>query len=238
MINAAIRLSLLISILGCANTQMNIEGPSGGDYLTALSAIEYDRSPPTGSIFADSMKSRQFGYRRNFSVGDILNVVLGEITQEQRSSGLNLSKEVSNSPLSQIQPAFFNSPDVATDPSFSSRFKRVMKNLSFTEQKRSDKGIGTADQAASLSGAVAVIVTKVLENGNLFVEGKKVLALSEGSEEVFISGVVTPDAVQPDNTILSSRIAQASIVYRGKGDVTDVATANWGSRMFNKLWPI
>ena len=117
------------------------------------------------------------------------------------------------------------------------RYKRVLKNLTFTEQNRSDKGVGTADQAASLSGAVAVIVTKVLDNGNLFVEGKKVLALSEGSEEVFISGIITPKDVQPDNTILSSRIAQASIVYRGRGDVADVATASWGSRLFNKLWP-
>ena len=80
-------------------------------------------------------------------------------------------------------------------------------------------------------------MTRVLGNGNLFVEGKKVLALSEGSEEGFISGVITPKDVQPDNTILSSRIAQANIVYRGRGDVTDVATANWGSRIFNRLWP-
>ena len=60
---------------------------------------------------------------------------------------------------------------------FENHAKRVLKNLTFTEQNRSDKGIGTADQAASLSGAVAVIVTRVLGNGNLFVEGKKVLAL-------------------------------------------------------------
>ena len=150
---------------------------------------------------------------------------------------MNLSKEVSISPLSQIQPKFFNSPTIESQGGFENHAKRVLKNLTFTEQNRSDKGIGTADQAASLSGAVAVIVTKVLGNGNLFVEGKKVLALSEGSEEVFISGVITPKDVQPDNTILSSRIAQANIVYRGRGDVTDVATANWGSRIFNRLWP-
>ena len=53
-------------------------------------------------------------------------------------------------------------------------------------------------------------MTKVLDNGNLFVEGK-VLALSEGSEEVFISGIITPKDVQPDNTILSSRITQADV---------------------------
>ena len=143
---------------------------------------------------------------------------------------------MSNSPLSQIQPAFFNNPKRNLSR-FYEPVQASTKESDVTEQNRSDKGIGTADQAASLSGAVAVIVTKVLDNGNLFVEGKKVLALSEGSEEVFISGIITPKDVQPDNTILSSRIAQASIVYRGRGDVADVATASWGSRLFNKLWP-
>ena len=88
-----------------------------------------------------------------------------------------------------------------------------------------------------MNGAIAVIVTRVFPNGNMFIEGKKQLALSEGQEEIFISGVITPKDVQPDNTVLSSRIAQASIAYRGKGDVTNVATANWGSRIFNRLWP-
>ena len=237
MISLLSRLLLLGLVVGCSSSRPVIEGPSPGDYLSALPLMEYQQDAPTGSIFADSKRSKAFGYRKNFTVGDILTVVLGESTQAQRSSGLNLSKEVSISPLSQIQPKFFNSPTIESQGGFENHAKRVLKNLTFTEQNRSDKGTGTADQAASLSGAVAVIVTKVLGNGNLFVEGKKVLALSEGSEEVFISGVITPKDVQPDNTILSSRIAQANIVYRGRGDVTDVATANWGSRIFNRLWP-
>ena len=82
-----------------------------------------------------------------------------------------------------------------------------------------------------------MIVTHLLPNGSMFIEGKKELVLSEGSEEIFISGIITPKDIQPDNTVLSSRIAQANITYRGQGDLADVATANWGSKFFNKLWP-
>ena len=133
-------LILLASFLfaGCANNRMAIEGPSTGEYMAALPLMEYQESS-TGSVLQDSRRSRAFGYRKNFAIGDILTVVLGESTQAQRSSGINLSKEVSNSPLSQIQPAFFNSPEVATSPGFTNRYKRVLKNLTFTEQNRSDK---------------------------------------------------------------------------------------------------
>jgi len=197
--------------------------------------MSYESPAATGSIYRDQMRSSQFGFRKNFSMGDIITVVLDESTQAQRSSGINMTKEVSNLPLSQLQAAFGNALPINSDPEI--RLKRGLKALSFTEQKRSDKGLGTADQAASLNGAVAVIVTRVLPNGTLFVEGKKDLVLSEGREEIYISGLVMPDDVQPDNTVLSSRIAQASIAYRGKGDLADVARASWGTKVFNKIWP-
>ena len=184
--------------------------------VKAMPVFDYEERPKTGSIFMDQSSSRSFGFRRRFELGDVITVVLDESTQAQRSSGINTTKEVTNSPLSQLQKVFGND---------------------FSDLKRSDKGVGIADQAASLSGAIAAIVTHLLPNGSMFIEGKKELVLSEGSEEIFISGIITAKDIQPDNTVLSSRIAQANIVYRGQGDLADVATANWGSKFFNKLWP-
>ena len=112
-----------------------------------------------------------------------------------------------------------------------------MKGLDYLDQNRSTKGVGTSDQTGSLNGALAIIVTRVLPNGTLFVEGKKDLVFSEGREEVYVSGLVKPDDVQPDDTVLSSRIAQASIAYRGQGELADVAKNSWGTKVFNKIWP-
>jgi len=208
-------------LAGCSSA-----GPENSGYESSLAkampVFDYEDRPKTGSIFTDQSSSRSFGFRRRFALGDIITVVLDESTQAQRSSGINTSKEVTNSPLSQLQKVFGNSH---------------LKALDFGDLSRSDKGVGIADQAASLSGAIAVIVTHLMPNGSMFIEGKKELVLSEGSEEIFISGIITPKDIQPDNTVLSSRIAQANIAYRGKGDLADVVTANWGSRFFNKLWP-
>ena len=201
----------------------------------AMPVLQYEESMVSGSIYRDQPRSTQFGFRKNFGVGDILTVVLNESTQAQRSNGINTTKEVSNSPLSQLKAAFGNNLPVDTGTEI--LIKRGLKALTFTDQNRSSKGIGTSDQAGYLNGALAVIVTRVLPNGTLFVEGKKDLMFSEGREEVYVSGLVMPDDVQPDNTILSSRIAQASIAYQGNGELADVAKSNWGTKVFNKIWP-
>ena len=203
--------------------------------VKAMPVFDYEDRPKTGSIFMDQSSSRSFGFRRRFELGDVITVVLDESTQAQRSSGINTTKEVTNSPLSQLQKVFGD--DLTKTNTIKNRIQRGLKGLDFSDLSRSDKGVGIADQAASLSGAIAVIVTHLLPNGSMFIEGKKELVLSEGSEEIFISGIITPKDIQPDNTVLSSRIAQANITYRGQGDLADVATANWGSKFFNKLWP-
>ena len=98
------------------------------------------------------------------------------------------------------------------------------------------KGRGTANQAASLNGAIG-FSNQVLPNGNLVIQGQKRLSLSEGSETVRLSGIVSASDIQPDNTVLSSRIAGAQIAYQGTGELADFAKVNWGTRFFNKVWP-
>jgi len=200
----------------------------------AMPFLDYKEQPITGSIYRDQPRSTKFGFRRSFVVGDILTVVLNESTQAQRSNGINTVKEVSNSPLDQLKAVFGNE---LVGTSTGMRLKRGLKGLDYLDQNRSIKGVGTSDQTGSLSGALAIIVTRVLPNGTLFVEGKKDLIFSEGREEVYVSGLVKPDDVQPDDTVLSSRIAQASIAYRGQGELADVAKNSWGTKIFNKIWP-
>jgi flagellar L-ring protein precursor FlgH len=207
----------------------------------AMPMVQYEQPPLTGSIYRDQARSTKFGFLKNFALGDILTVVLSESTQSQRRNGINTSKDVSNSPLSQIAAAFGANLPIGRGSSSSTDkeilVKRGLKALSYTEQNRSDIGTGSSDQAGSLNGALAVIVTRVLPNGTLFVEGKKNLLFSEGKEEVYVSGLVMPADVQPDNTVLSSRIAQANISYLGRGDLADVARTSWGTKVFNKYWP-
>jgi flagellar L-ring protein precursor FlgH len=96
---------------------------------------------------------------------------------------------------------------------------------------------GSANQAASLQGSLTATVTEVLPNGNLIVVGEKQLALSEGSEFIQVTGVVRAQDIQPDNTVLSRRIANAQISYRGTGELARAAKPGWGTSLLYNLWP-
>jgi flagellar L-ring protein precursor FlgH len=182
----------------------------------------------TGSIFADSNARYRFGFKKNFQVGDIITVVLTEATQAQRQSGVQTAREGTNSPLKALQGAFALEGN---------RIKQAAAAIPFDDLKIESKGSGTANQAASLSGAIAATVIQVLPNESLLIKGQKRLTLSEGSETIQLLGLVDQRDVQPDNTVLSSRLANARISYEGSGDLSAVARVPWGTNIVNKVWP-
>ena len=190
----------------------------------------------TGSIFNDSNASSRFGYKKNYQVGDIITVVLTESTQAQRQSGVETVKEGSNSPMAALQAAFGGVLS-GNFPAGTNRVRRALKATPFDDLKIESKGSGSANQAASLDGAVAATVIQVLPNNSVVVQGQKRLTLSEGSETIRIIGVVSLNDIQPDNTVLSSRLANAQISYQGAGNLASVAKVPWGTNVLNKVWP-
>ena len=232
-------LFLVLASFGCVSGVPDRADASKG-FLPIVPVIEQEQPQITGSIFNDNRSSRRFGYKQNYRVGDILTVILSESTQAQRNSGIGTVKEGINTPLSQIQKVFSGGAESTYAPLFKNSenyFKRGLRGIDFNNQKVESKGTGSANQAASLAGAVAVTVTQVLPNNSLLIEGQKNLSLTEGSETVRIRGVISMNDIQPDNTVLSSRIANAQISYKGAGNLADVSKLGWGTKVFNKVWP-
>ena len=228
--NYAKALMLLASLTvggGCAAPQVATLLPERAfEPITPVMPAEI--TSVTGSIFADSNARYRFGFKKNFQVGDIITVVLTEATQAQRQSGVETTREGTNSPLKALQDAF------ALD---SNRVQKAAKAIPFDDLKIESKGSGTANQAASWSGAIAATVIQVLPNESLLIKGQKRLTLSEGSETIQLLGLVDQRDVQPDNTVLSSRLANARISYEGSGDLSAVAKVPWGTNIVNKVWP-
>ena len=81
------------------------------------------------------------------------------------------------------------------------------------------------------------MVVQIFPNGNLLIGGDKKLTLTEGSEYIKLSGVIRAVDVQPDNTILSRRIANAQISYSGTGDLVAASKPGWLSRTLYEVWP-
>ena len=79
-------------------------------------------------------------------------------------------------------------------------------------------------------------VVKVLENGNLVVEGSKVVEINEEKEIIKIKGVVRPQDIEADNTIYSYNIADAEITYSGKGTVHNGHRPGLLSKLLNWIF--
>jgi flagellar L-ring protein precursor FlgH len=179
-------------------------------------------SVATGAIYVGRQSDSWFGKGRNFQVGDVITVLLNESTQAARSQAGSISRNSTNDMLS---------PGLAV---LGNKLGGVMKGTDFS---KTDKGVGTADQTASLNGSVAVSVVEVMANGNLVLRGEKQLALTEGTEIIQVAGVIRPDDVAPNNTVQSRRLANAQIAYRGSGDLANATRAGWGTSAVLKLWP-
>lgn len=101
----------------------------------------------------------------------------------------------------------------------------------------SSDGIGKIDRKEALQTNVAAVVTQVLPNGNLVVEGKQEVRVNYEIRELIVAGIVRPEDIQSDNTIDSTKIAQARIAYGGRGQLTDVQQPRYGQQVLDVLLP-
>ncbi|MFT7128490.1 MAG: flagellar L-ring protein precursor FlgH [Gammaproteobacteria bacterium] len=178
-----------------------------------------------GGIYQPGFSRGLFADRRAMRVGDVLSVVLDERTISSKKADTEVKKDNAI--------AF----DEATILGKGVSFGDYSLGTSIS-QGRDFSGESSSDQSNSLTGRIAVTVAEVLPNGLMVVRGEKWMTLNRGEEFIRVSGVVRPEDVEPDNSVSSTRLANARITYSGTGDLADSNKQGWASRFFNTAyWP-
>lgn len=180
-------------------------------------------APPgkaNGAIFQGSFTPLTSGGRAG-QVGDIVTIQLVERTVASKSSASGTQRDGSFglTPPATGPLALFNPSDIAMGGG------------------QQFKGQGEASQANSLFGEISVTVAAVYPNGTMLVRGEKRMTLNRGDEWVQISGIIRAIDISPENRIASTRIADASIRFTGKGDVARASRQGWLQRFFSILSP-
>ncbi|WP_164074068.1 MULTISPECIES: flagellar basal body L-ring protein FlgH [Stenotrophomonas] len=178
-------------------------------------------APTAGAIYAAGPTLQLYSDRRARDVGDLLTITLLENTTATTSANTATNKE---SNLSIGTPSIFGAPVTLGG-------KDVLSATA--AGKRDFTGKGNSAQSNRLQGSVTVTVVQRLPNGNLVVQGQKNLRLNQGDELVQVQGIVRPADIAQDNSIPSSRVADARIVYGGRGPVAQSNAMGWLSRFFN-----
>ena len=177
------------------------------------------------SIWRDDATRPMFADKRGANVGDILTIVVQETTTATKN---NETKTEKNSSLtaqitSFLFPGWLN-------------VKGSAPAIQYNADAKHD-GSGAINNSEAIVAHVAVKVMDILPNHNLVVEGKRETSFSGEHQTITLHGIVRPEDVGSDNTVLSYNVADATISITGKGAVSDAQRRGWFTTIWDKLTP-
>lgn len=228
-------LLIVVAVLaGC--DAMPRRDPSFAASFPAPLEVPQAKQAATGAIYQAGYDVVLFEDSRARRIGDVLTVRLTEATNATKSQSNDISKDqattVDNPTILGANPAFAVPGILPLSETVNNSLEsKLASNSAF-------KGKAATAQRNSLTGDISVTVADVLPNGNLLVRGEKRLNLNSGNEYVKISGLVRPIDIQANNVVLSTKIADATIVYAGDGAEADAGKIGWIARFFvSALFP-
>ncbi len=166
---------------------------------------------PGNSLFSDYKASK---------VGDAVTVIVMEQTSATKDASTNTSRQSTIGANGSATYGAASSPSgglsVGTDNEF--------------------KGAGSTSETGSVQTTISARVVKVDQYGNLEIQGSRLISINGQDQLLKLSGIIRPSDIQPDNSILSSQIADAKIVFKGSGSINQSQGPGWLTKLFHWLF--
>ena len=211
-----------VALAGCAGVDHVAKyQPKHRDYAVPEGGGQVAQQPSPGSLWQDG-RSTLFTDARAFREQDLVVVKIEEIADAKRSSDTDLTRQSSSA------GGFSATLDAkAVVPALDGKFS--------TDSKF--KGTGSTGRTERLIATVPAVVRKVLPNGNLFIEGHRVVLVNNEEQHFYVSGVVRPIDIDGENSVKSSLVADAEIEFTGRGVLSENQKKGWMQKYLGWMWP-
>lgn len=227
-------MALCLVVAGCASPEKRTTPqPTLTEAPPEPESIE--KNP--GSIFNPSRADFLYSDNRARRVGDVVLVNIVEassgthkadtITEKESSINFGISSwfDKDEARLTPMGPSFGLKGKIGSDPMIQA------------DAENEFDGTGETTREANVSATVAARVVQVLPNGLMQIEGGRQVKVNNETQILVVRGLVRQRDIRPDNSILSSYIADAHIEYYGEGVVADKQKPGWLTRILDNVWP-
>ncbi len=182
-----------------------------------------------GSIFHPSSKGTHlFADQRAMRIGDIVTIRIKEEANAKRDASTDLGRKSS---MNMELESFFGALKAINVPGISQG--DLLKALFESEYK----GEGETSRTEHLEATVPATVKKAFPNGNLFIEGHRVILVNNEEHHFYISGVIRAVDIEGDNSVASALVADAEIEFTGRGVISDKQRPGWLDRALDYVTP-
>jgi flagellar L-ring protein precursor FlgH len=204
--------------------------PKHREYEVPAQAADTASRAPGSLFMAGQGAAGLFTDQRAYRVNDLVVVRVEEVADAQRRANTDLKRE---SGFSVDVSAFLKAVNGA---GITAALPTLDAKLGLNNGTTFD-ATGATGRTEHLQASVPALVRKVLPNGNLFVEGHRVVLVNQEENHFYISGVVRPIDIDQTNTVKSNLMADAEVEFTGRGVISDNQRQGWLSRFFGWIWP-
>ncbi|MBF0262494.1 MAG: flagellar basal body L-ring protein FlgH [Magnetococcales bacterium] len=215
---------LPIVITGCGMTRAS-ERPPAPIAIVQPTPPE-TLAPKKGSIWQTTDRNTLFLDNKARNIGDVVMVKVSENPIATKNAKTKLERTNDNTlsmtnALDVRKLLKLNNPALAGEASASST--------------NNFEGKGDIARQSKLEAKISCLVTQVMANGNLRIEGRRDITLNNENEYIILSGVIRPEDISADNSVTSDQIADARIEFSGDGDLDDQQRPSWIGRFLTTI---
>lgn len=162
-------------------------------------------------------------------IGDVVTIIIDESIRQRNDEEAKLDRDTTaDTTIDQLRAFHRTKANVDV-------FK-TLPDLGYSSQRRF-QGTGEYTAQSEYQTRITAVVKEVLDNGMLLVEGRREIKIGDDVKKVILTGLIRPNDISPDNTVMSQYIADMKLHNEASGPVSRTRRRGWLDKILAFVWP-